>query len=379
MHASRVRKKTVIKLSSVLCPTTCTVSARYPCRNEPAVRQLSCWRLGHGKSEPTQIESTNILSVSSIPAAQCTTHRSRVSVLVSFLSTRRRRRQVHGRGRGRRISRRRRRRGRNGISVLLDERVKTTRETGRGAARRRRGRQAGRSSADSRRSTRRSARSPVSPIAWVSAICGLRGHGLVPRSGARGGGSGSGATVRALSTRIIAVASVAAIRAAVATVPIAVAAVASPWSRTTRRTSGRTVGRRAAVVAVVVPRTPGSRAAGRAACPRPGIAAASAASSADGSISPGPGFDARRSSTGATQFLHELLWKGLAHDCASWKGSLRTSYSRSTASPPPMRGAPGAPGRTGPSLRQLAPRCLSGQSRAIWPALPQTRQMMLAV
>jgi hypothetical protein len=304
-------------------------------------------------------------------------HRSRVSVLVFSLSARRRRRQVHGRGRGRRISRRRRRRGRNGISVLLDERVKTTRETGRGATGRRRWRQAGRSSADSRRSTRRSARSPVSPVAWVSTICGLRGHGLVPRSGARSGGSG--ATVRALSTRIIAVASVAAIRAAVATVPVAVAAVASPRSRTTRRTGGGTVGR-AAVVAVVVPGTPGSRASGRAACPGPGIGAATATTAAaDGSISPGSGFDARRSSTRATQFLHELLEKELAHDCASWEGSLRTSYSRSTASPPPMRGAPGAPGRTGPSLRQLAPRCLSGQSRAIWPALPQTRQIMLAV
>lgn len=57
-----------------------------------------------------------------------------------------------------------------------------------------------------------------------------------------------------------------------------------------------------------------------------------------------------------------------------------TSYSRSTASPEPIRPWPGtAFGPAGPSLRQLAPRGLSGQSLAICPALPQTRQIMLAV
>src|SRR5690606_35048690 len=121
---------------------------------------------------------------------------------------------------------------------------------------------------------------------------------------------------------------------------VAVLAPCAPWGRTTRRRSRR-----------------------RATLPR-----LRAVGGAVGRFA-GTGFDAGRS---AAEFLHELLVtlvSGLSGG-RRWKSG-HTSYSRSTASP--------TPGRLGPSLRQLAPLCLSGQSRAMWPAFPQTRQMMLAV
>lgn len=213
---------------------------------------------------------------------------------VGRLSARRRGRQVHGRGRRRRGVSRRGRRGRRWgcwVGVLLDERVEPTREARRSATRRRR-RHAGRRTAHSRSSTR----STVSAVAGVSAIRGRSSHGLMP-----GGGSSRGrraATVLALTTTVVAVASV-----AITVVPSAVAAIAIPIATITGP-GGRTTGRTALVVAVIVPRTPRSRAARRPACPGTRVASAARAIGNTGS---GTCFDARRGSASTTEFLHELL------------------------------------------------------------------------
>ncbi len=233
-----------------------------------------------------------------------------VSPLGSTLSTRRRRRQVHGRRRRRSITRRRRR-GRHRIGILLDERVEPASETRRRTAGGR-GRQARRSTAHAGRSTR----SAVTAIAWVTAISARSGHGLVPGSGARGRRRTATAVRVVATTRVVVVASITAIRAAVTAVPIAVAAtiaatvatVTSPGRRTAGRSAGRTT-RMAAIVIAVVPRTPRSRTAGGTASPGPRITTAAAAAGVTVARTVGSraGFDACGSGASAAEFLHELL------------------------------------------------------------------------
>ena len=78
------------------------------------------------------------------------------------------------------------------------------------------------------------------------------------------------------------------------------------------------------------------------------------------------------------QLVHKLLSRMLVSSLMRAVNERElTSISRSTASPVPIARGPRRSG-AGP-LRQSLPLWRSGQSRAMWPALPQTRQMMLAV
>jgi hypothetical protein len=284
------------KLKDILCsklvqlvPTTPAVTSQRNCH----VLVNLVDGLGYGASGPSRIKSPNALSVSSIPLPNAACIAATLVRSRSTLSTRRRGRQVHGRRRRRRITGRRWGRRRNGIGVLRDERVESAREARRRATRRWRRRQARRSTTDARGS----ARSAVTAVAGVSTIASLSTHGLVPGRCARGRRS---TAVRVLAAGIVAIASIAAIGATVATIPIAIAAVAavtSPGRRTTRRTVGGT-----ALVTVVVPGTPRSRAASRATRPGPSIA-----STARRAVGAGSCLDARGSSASTAEFLHELL------------------------------------------------------------------------